>query len=58
MCCVCMCLRSEWFIWGLPSPPGVTPWDSTHKTIIVHTNSRHYYYCTQNGASDSQMSKG
>ena len=22
---VCVCLQSEWFIQGLPSPPGITP---------------------------------
>ena len=28
-------------------------------TIIVHINSRHYYYCAQNSSSDSQsMSEG
>ena len=62
--CVCLCLQSEWFVVGLPSPSGVTPLGSyplllvyTNKgewhpriehsiTIIVDTNSRHYYCCT------------
>ena len=25
---VCLCLQSEWFIWGLTSPPGVAPLSS------------------------------
>ena len=56
-----LCLQSEWFVWGLIMAYYRTIYYRSQKirklnhtnTIIVHTNSTHYYYCTPNSSSDS-----